>query len=699
MIQAEADAHRTKLLSEFYYNRRLAHEVMFKHRHAIRTPEFHHEIQDIYHSKHPQVVIEGFRDAAKSTVAEEAIVLAALFEEFGNGVVIGASHTRAVERLIAIRNEFVVNEPLNQLFGRMEGDTWTDAKLVLANGVCIQAAGAGASLRGMRHNDKRPDFILIDDLEDEESVRTPEQREKMLHWLYRTLLPACAKGPAGQIAYRVRFMGNRLDRDAVIVRVAKDSAWIARRYPVMVQDEAGTERYDLPAGKWRPLWGEKFSLDDIAKKRQEYERLGLLHDFNCEYMCEADDPEARIFKEGDAKTRGHVRTWQSVYAAYDPARTVGTTSAMTGKAIFSWIGSKLVVWQGDAQLWLPDQICDDIFATDDAWSPTEIGVEATGLEEFIMQPLRHRALQRRQLLPLRRLVPPRGKDSFIRGLQPFFKSGQVDFVDVSQEARGQLMSFPTGRKDFPNALAYALMMKPGLPVYDISKDHISENPVRFSGQPWWLAVNATAQYTTAILMQVIDGQLRVHADWVREGPPGEVLANIAGEAQLETGDSHNRAPVRFVCAPVSAGDIVGLRVATRAIQTEPRSGGDIVRGRERLRDLLTRRKRDQPLLVVAHASRWVLNGLAGGYAYSVGKRGELSSEPGEGQYRVLIEGLESFVAIMDIADYADEPLRRAVGADGREYTTILATAAPPVQSKDEWHNFGTVNSARTLRRG
>src|SRR5258708_9634091 len=146
MTEAEAEAHRTKLLSEFYYNRRLAHEVMFKHRHAIRTPEFHHEIQDIYHSKHPQVVIEGFRDAAKSTVAEEAIVLAALFEEFGNGVVIGASHTRAVERLIAIRNEFVVNEPLNQLFGRMEADTWTHANLVLPNGASLQPPAPPANL-------------------------------------------------------------------------------------------------------------------------------------------------------------------------------------------------------------------------------------------------------------------------------------------------------------------------------------------------------------------------------------------------------------------------------------------------------------------------------------------------------------------------------------------------------------------------
>ena len=697
MTPAESDIHREHLLTEFYHNRRLAHEVIFKNRHKIRTPAFHHEIQDVYHSAHPQVVIEGFRDAAKSTVAEEAIVLGALFAEFRHGLIIGASHTRAVERLIAIRNEFVVNEPLNQLFGRMEGDTWTDSKLVLVNDVCIQAVGAGAAVRGMRHHDARPDFVLIDDLEDEDSVRTPEQREKMIYWLFRTLMPACAKGEAGQVAYRIRFMGNRLDRDAVIVRVSKDPAWLARRYPVMVQDEAGVERYDLPAGKWRALWPEKFSLEDIAQKRQEYERLGLLHAFNCEYMCEADDPESRIFKDGDVKTKGHVRTWQSVYAAYDPARTVNSTSAMTGVAVFSWIGAKLVVWRGDARLWLPDQIIDDIFAVDDSWSPTEIGVEATGLEEFIMQPLRHRSLQRRQLLPLRRLIPPRGKDSFIRGLQPFFKSGQVEFVDVSAEARGQLMSFPTGRKDFPNALAYALLLKPGLPVYDISKDHVSDTLPRLPGQAWWLAVNATAQYTAAALMQVIDGQIRVHADWVREGPPGEVLADIAGQSRLEAGSGST--PVRFVVCPAGSSDTVGLRVATRAIQVEPRTGGDIVRGREQLRDLLTRRRRDQPLFVVAQAARWVLNGLAGGYAYSVGKRGELSREPDDGPYRVLMEAVEAFVAVMHVAGQDEQAPRRATGLDGREYTTILAAAPPPQPSKDEWHrDFGVVSEARTLVR-
>lgn len=683
MTPEEADAARINLLREFHRNRRLAHEVIFKRRHPLKTPQFHHKIQDLFHSRDPQVVIEGFRDAAKSTVAEEAFVLGALFEEFKFGIVVGASVPRAKERLGAIKNEFVANDAINQLFGKMEGDTWGEQKIVLANGVCIQAVGAGQSMRGMRHLDARPDFALIDDLEDEESVRTPEQREKVLNWLYRTFLPALAKGEADQVAYRVRFMGNRLDRDAVIVRVSKDPAWKHLKIPVMVQGDDGVERYDLPPGKWVPTWGDKFSLADIAAKRAEYQRLGILHAFDCEYMCEADDPAARIFKEGDAPTVAHVRTWQAIYAAYDPARTVNSSSAMTGKAVFSWIGSKLLVWSGDARLWLPDEIVDDIFSTDATWSPVEIGVEATGLEEFILQPLRHRALQRRQLLPVRRLTPPRGKYNFIRGLQPFFKAGSIEFVDVTAEARGQLMSFPTGRMDFPNALAYALLMKPGMPVFDFGRGNIETQLIRFPNNPWYLAVNATVSYTTGILIQVQDGQIRIHADWVREGPPGEVLSELVGEARLEAG-----AVVRIVVPPHSGnlGDVVGLRVAARTIQTDPRAGGPPERGRAVVRDLLAKRRRDQPMLVVCDAARWVLNGFSGGYAFGIDKRGQLTAEAGEGPYRVLMEGLESFTAVLGIVGTAEDRPRYATGDDGRTYKTIRAVAQPDAPSKDEWFN-------------
>jgi hypothetical protein len=263
------------------------------------------------------------------------------------------------------------------------------------------------------------------------------------------------------------------------------------------------------------------------------------------------------------------------------------------------------------------------------------------------------------------------KDSFIRGLQPFFKAGEVEFVNVSAEARGQLLAFPTGRKDFPNALAYALMLRPGLPVYDgFGRDHVKDTLIR-ARSPWWLAVHATVQYTTAVLLQVVDGTVRVHADWIREGPPGEVLAEVVGAANLESGGV-----CRVVCPPHDSDrtvDTVGLRVAGRAIQLEMRNGGDVVRGREALRSLLRERRREEPMIQIAHGARWTLNAFAGGYAYAMDKRGQVAREPVDGPYRVLMAGLESFCAAVRMladVDPVDDAKRYAYAADGRRYVTI-----------------------------
>lgn len=671
MTPEEEQAERDRLRIEFGRNRRLAHQAVFKSRHPLATPAFHHELVDIYHSRHPRTVIEGFRDSAKSTVAEEALVLMACYGEFGNAVIVGSSYTRACERLEAVKNEIALNPVVEWLFGKQEGTTWGQGKIVLANGVCIQALGSGMSMRGTKHLDKRPDFALIDDLEDDESTRTPEARDQKMRWLYKTFIPALAKVPLA----RIRFVGNRLDEDAVIVRLSKDPGWHHKQVPIMVQHESGVERFDLPPGRWVPMWQEKFPLADIAKMRAEYERQGLLHEFNCEYMCLADDPSAKVFSSSDIKNAAHVRTWQATFAAYDPARTVGQKSAMTGVAVFSWVGSKLIVWRGDAKLWLPDEIIEDMFDVDQRYGPVELGVEATGLEEFIMQPLRHRALQRRQLLPLRRLVPPRGKDSFIRSLQPFFKAGEVEFVDVAAEARGQLLSFPTGRKDFPNALAYALMMRPGLPVYeDFGNDHVRQDLLRTQDK-YWLILNATHAYTTGQLVQLIGGQIRAHMDWVFEGPPAEHVADIAVAGRLDADRD-----VSILVAPVPAGtaDTVGLRVAVRAAGLQSRTGGGILQGREALRDRLTRRRRGEVQLIVAASARWTLNAFSGGYAWRIDKRGQIEREPVDGPYRVLMEGLESFAAALS-GLAPDEDARMAVASDGRAYRTAHPALALPQQ--------------------
>ena len=134
-------------------------------------------------------------------------------------------------------------------------DTWTTDRLVLTNSVVLQALGAGQSLRGVKHLDQRPDLCLIDDLEDEESVRSPEARAAMMRWLFGALIPALTPDA------KIRFIGNRLDTQAVIAQVARDPEWLALRFPIMTPN--------VETGADVPTWPDMFPLDWIYKKRDK----------------------------------------------------------------------------------------------------------------------------------------------------------------------------------------------------------------------------------------------------------------------------------------------------------------------------------------------------------------------------------------------------------------------------------------------
>jgi hypothetical protein len=87
-------------------------------------------------------------------------------------------------------------------------------------------------------------------------------------------------------------------------------------------------------------------------------------------------------------------------------------------------------------------------------------------------------------------------------LQPFFASGEITFAKDIPAIR-QFMSFPSGRIDFPNALAYALLMRPGQPVYeDFSHQHVAEELGAHADAPVFLCLNAAQSLTTAVACQL-----------------------------------------------------------------------------------------------------------------------------------------------------------------------------------------------------
>ena len=634
-----------------------AHLGLFPHRRKFATPSFHKDIIEVWHSDKPKVVTEAFRSAAKSTLGEESVVLRAIFGEFKNCLIIGSTETRAMERLEAVKHEIELNEKITLMFGPQRGEVWSHHKALLRNGTLIQAVGVGQSVRGVKHHEHRPDFLWIDDIEDEESVRTADACKERLSWLYNTLIPVCAKGAL------IRMTGNRLSSESVIAKVSEDPNWYHQKFPVMYQE--------LNTGEWTPAWPELYDLDWIESSRAESERMGLGDSWQQEYMCEAVAAHLKTFKPEHYRVVPQFRTWHPVMVMFDPARTTNKKSANTGKAVASWIGKKLVVWEATGKPLMPSELIDDIFATDIEYSPIVLGVEEDGLQEWLKEPLRMEQIKRRHMLPhLRPLTAPKtsSKDDFISAMQPYFHAGEVEFAKEMPELRKELLSFPSGRKDIINALAYFWRLRPGSPIYDsFDVSHVEEHIDPAPQLTKWLALNCDSGYVTAVLMQY-DGGLEILADWIDDREPSQCVSDILKAAQLECGHFQVVAhPNEF-----NQWNNHGLVAALHRVPKRPTQGQNPESGRPELRFLLEHRTRSRPSLLVSSRASWTLRAFSGGYARHIDRRGIVEIQAEKNVYRTLMEGIECVAAILrQSADDEDREQSYRTSRDGRSYKSII----------------------------
>jgi hypothetical protein len=596
----------------------------------------------------------AFRGGAKSTIYEEGVIIKALYREFKNCMVIGASIPLAAERLESIRHELETNEVIEEMFGSQVGATWTADELVLANGVRIFCRSRGQAMRGTKFHDTRPDFVFVDDIEDDEDALATLRATK--RWFWTTLVPALDAQPV------IRMAVTPVHVEALAEDNRKDPSWLTRVYPI---------RYIDDQGDWQATWASRFPLSAADELQASFRRRGMSREYNMEYMCQATSPEDKVFHAHKFKIELTVRTWQAVYAMVDPARTVKTTSATTGFAAWSWISGKLVVWEAWGRRILPDEIVREIFDFAERENPVWIGVEEDGLNEFLLQPLRQEGVRRGLAAPIRPEKAPKGKLAFIRGLQPFFNAREVIFAKSLPDLADQLLGFPTGDIDVPNALAYALRMRPGAPVYDdFGARFVADGLRPTAGRPCWLALGAGGGLVTGVLAQAVDGAIRVLADYVREGDAAEWVERIVADAQLDAGRT-----MRMVVGPFHFEKYAntGLVQAVKRLPAEVRKGVPPELGRAHIRSLLQRESRGAPLLQIGDGARWTLNAFAGGYAKAMLKGGILADVAEDGVYRTLVESLESFAGLLRTQLSDDDALdvSYAYTPSGQKYMTAL----------------------------
>lgn len=171
-----------------------------------------------------RVAIAAPRGEAKSTIVALVFVLwCVLTGRKRYPVLLADAFEQAAILLEAIKAELDANPRLALDFPEAtgQGRVWNAGVIITANNAKIEAFGANKRIRGRRHGPHRPDLAVGDDLENDENVKSPEQRDKLQAWLMRSVLSLGGVGAKLDVI----VVGTILHYDSVLSRLLQHPLW------------------------------------------------------------------------------------------------------------------------------------------------------------------------------------------------------------------------------------------------------------------------------------------------------------------------------------------------------------------------------------------------------------------------------------------------------------------------------------------
>lgn len=232
-------------------------------------------------------------DAAPRGHAKTTILSVEIIYRIVNGLShyilpISDTYTQAKDQVDNVRQELEGNHLLRWVYGDLSTSWhWTSGSFTTSNEVRVTARGSNMKVRGLKYKQWRPDFVPVDDLENDEAVMKQERREKLMNWFKRAVLPAMS--PTGKVG----LVGTVLHDDSLLNNALKGEkgfgGWRRNKFASLNIDDDGQEQ---------SLWPSRFPVQVLKRMRDDptYERyLGPIA-FSQEMQNEAADDAARIFK-------------------------------------------------------------------------------------------------------------------------------------------------------------------------------------------------------------------------------------------------------------------------------------------------------------------------------------------------------------------------------------------------------------------
>jgi hypothetical protein len=399
------------------------------------------------------------RGVSKTTLLNAHNIREILNHEISFLVYLSETATHAEQQLENIKRTLETNALIQAVYGlkrpeRSSIERWTQSLIETTDGVVVAAKGRGGQVRGMNHQGKRPDSIVFDDIEDKESVKTEEQRDKTRTWLKADVEPALPQIKKG--VGRIVGLGTVLHHDSLLLTLSRDPEWVTVRFGAV--DPEG----DM-------LWNHYMTKEQFYAKRRSFQRIGKLAEFNMEYQSSTKS-------EGDNSKFPSAFTYQHEELTGLPGRAIVIDPAISDKKDSDYCAFGVVGMTEKGKIHVldvymergmsPQQQVDKYFELKFKWDCNKHGVESVAYQLALIHLLREEMFRRGKSMgpssyfEIEPITHGRtGKTERVEGiLSTRYTAGYITHERHFPLYEEQLLDWPNGKKDGPDVVAMAVQL-------------------------------------------------------------------------------------------------------------------------------------------------------------------------------------------------------------------------------------------------
>ncbi|WP_273794711.1 phage terminase large subunit [Brucella intermedia] len=373
-------------------------------------------------------------------------------------------YAQAALLIEAIKAELTENPRLSYDFPDATGvgRVWREGEIVTKGNIRVEGLGALQKLRGRRHGPFRPDLMFFDDLENDEAVRSPDQRKKLETWIKRAALKV---GPPDG-SMDVIWVGTVLHYDAVLVRASQSPVWRVAEFQAIIRFPDRMDLWDQFEEVYHNDGGEEAARAFYNERKADMDAGAVVnwpalqplvwlmleraadHDsFQTEYQnkpINAGSPFSKL-------TFWVLRQPDLIhFGAIDPSlgkKSHGRDPSAILIGGYNRLHGTMDLLEASIRRRLPDIIISDTIALQREYRCLLWFVESVQFQEFFRTSVMSQAAQQGVGISAVPIIPNADKNLRIERLQPPIAAGMIRLNQTQQTLIDQLQQWPDADHD------------------------------------------------------------------------------------------------------------------------------------------------------------------------------------------------------------------------------------------------------------